>query len=205
MFVAGVLVLACCCFCGNRDDDPGPRSQAREQLAAMAYAEATEAARAKATASVAELEAALRRELPSLVLLDTAVKDWCDERECVLQVDYFFGIDSDPQQRIETVLRRDGTAVTTSRSPCPELLYESRGPDLSNRARHWMSRALWAGPADPLCAQRLRPAPEITDPSAYPVRVKDVEVTALLAGVRGKHRFIVQIGVGGWYHSGGTR
>ena len=215
--LTGVLVLACCCCCVSREDDaPRPPQRGYQAAIEIAYVPATEAARISANNYVSGLQAALWRELPSLpVRLGSAVKDWCDERECVLDVDYFFAVDSDPLPHIDTVLRRDSTNIVegAGRTPCPERLYELGRPvgttnvygEQSSGVRRWMARVSWADTADTICAPLLRPAPDVRNAEIYVVRDHDVDVPALLAGVRGKHRFIVQVGVGGSYHTGGNR
>ncbi|HZM84203.1 MAG TPA: hypothetical protein VFC19_51445 [Candidatus Limnocylindrales bacterium] len=208
--IVALLVVCCCCF-GKREITIGPSQESREDLAKVAYAPATEAARAAANSYVEQLAAALRRELPSLVLLDTAAKDWCAPRGCDLAADYFFGTDGDRQTsmaRIDAVLRRYSTNIMAGmdsfRSACPELAYEIRRPEGTSditRARPWTSRALWVDTSDPesSCATRLRPTPDVTAGPVHRVRVHDVDVTALLAGTKGTHRSIVQISVGGPY------
>lgn len=208
--IAGAVLVACCCCCSNRNQQPDPSPQSQTSIAAFAFAPETELERAKANAYPERVLAALRRELPSLSVLDTGVQDWCEPDDCHLGVDYFFGLDGELLPALESinkVLRRDSThvlagieSVRSVPPACSELRYELRAPEgTTSIDPRWVSAVHWIDTTGTACARDIPPVLSIGSSSFYRVRDKDVDVSALGAGVLGRHRYVVHVGIGGPY------
>lgn len=209
LFVGVALVVWCCC-CSNRGQQTGPPSTPAE-IAAFAFAPETEMERTRANEYAETVLVVLRRELPSLTLLDTRVHDWCEPYTCHLGVDYFFGLDGEllpALESIDKVLRRDSLSVEVgvdsvrSGSPeCFELRYGLRKPEgTTSGDPRWMSAVHWIDLTGAGCPGEIPPVVSAGGGGLiYHVRDKRVDMGALEAGALGKHRYLVHVGIGGLY------
>lgn len=208
--IAGAVLIACCCCCSNRNQQTDPSPQSQTSITAFAFAPETENERAKANKYPERVLAALRSELPSLTLLDTGVQDWCEPDDCHLGVDYFFGLDGEllpALESIDKVLRRDSTqvvvgveSVRSGQPNCSELRYELRPAEgTTSIDPRWMSAVHWIDTTGAACPRDIPPILSLGSSSFYRVRDKDVDAGALGAGVLGRYRYLVHVGVGGPY------